>query len=160
MPSFHYVYSLQLLSLSEQFLNLNVLPYDIMVFDPKNIQWNMASSGNMEAYLIMFRNNIHENEGGIWKWILRRTPLPLLSSVLSLRNCDLFKAGFASSHFPLLRSAVWPWSGVHLLPRTLPSSSDHGCSRPISSRSHLFSSNSPNRKHIVHSLTYHIYLQV
>lgn len=109
MPSFHYVYSLQLLSLSEQFLNLNVLPYDIMVFDPKNIQWNMASSGNMEAYLIMFQNNIHENEGGIWKWILRRTPLPLLSSVLSLRNCDLFEAGFSSSHFPLLRSAVWPW---------------------------------------------------
>lgn len=35
-------------------LNLNALPYDIMVFDLKNIQWNMAFSGNMEVYLVMF----------------------------------------------------------------------------------------------------------
>lgn len=43
----------------KQSLNLNALPYDIMVFDLKNIQWNMAPSGNMEVYLVMFLNNPH-----------------------------------------------------------------------------------------------------
>lgn len=79
----------------------------------------------------------------------QRTLLLLFSSVLSLRAVACSRLALASFHVPWPDSAAWPRGGAHLPPRSLPRSSPHGCSWPLSSASHLFFSNSPNRNRVV-----------